>query len=179
MSRSAWVRVAIVAAAFGAAGCTNTPAEIDQARTGTDLDSIVLERGPCFGFCPRYRLVLEGSGRVRYRNADDRQVHADSVSPDAVAALVERAVEIGFFGLPDRIMDDKALCSMVATDHPGVIVSIFSRASAKTVDHYTGCHVPGSESPRVAPAIVRLIELEEQIDSTANVTRWLPRPGTR
>jgi hypothetical protein len=60
-----------------------------------------------------------------------------------------------------------------------VIVSIFTRTSAKTVDHYTGCSVEGPDSPTHAPAIVRLIALENQIDSTANVERWRQQPGSR
>ena len=143
------------------------------------FDSITLERGPCFGFCPSYRLVIEGSGRIRYRNVGDDQVRTDSVSPEAVADLGEQAVEAGFYALPDRIIDDPALCSMPATDHPSVIVSYFGRTSAKTVDHYTGCSVEGTDSPTHAPAIVRLIALENLIDSTANVVRWQRQPGSR
>ena len=179
MSRSALIGLVVAAVAMGSAACSSTPAPVEQSHAGVELDSIVMERGPCFGFCPRYRVVLEGSGRIRYRNAGERQLHADSVAPEAVAAIVSRAAEIGFDALPDRIMDDKTLCSMVATDHPGVIVSIFRGTSAKTVDHYTGCHVQGPESPGIAPAIVRLIALENLIDSTANVERWQRQPGAR
>jgi hypothetical protein len=179
MSRSAFVRVVVAAVGFGVAACTNTPASVDQTRIAADLDSIVLERGPCFGFCPMYRLVIEGSGRIRYRNVDEDQVRTDSIAPDAVERLAERAVDAGFYALPERIIDDPALCSRPATDHPGVIVSIFSRTSAKTVDHYTGCSVEGTDSPTHAPAIVRLIALENMIDSTANVERWRRQPGAR
>jgi hypothetical protein len=161
--------------ASGLAACTNPPAAVDQDRVAADLDSIVLERTPCLGLCPTYRLVLEGSGRIRYRNVEDGQVRTALVTPEAVAALAERAVEIGFYELPDRIEDDPALCSRPATDHPGVIVSIFSQTSAKTVDHYTGCSVEGPDSPTHAPAIVGLIALENMIDSTANVERWRQR----
>ena len=179
MFSSALIRVAIISAAAGVAACSSTPASVDEARITADLDSIVLERGPCFGFCPMYRLVIEGSGRIRYRNMGENQLRTDSIAPDAVERLAERAVEAGFYVLPERIMDDPALCSMPATDHPGVTVSIFSRTSAKTVDHYTGCSVEGTDSPTHAPAIVRLIALENMIDSIANVERWHRQPGAR
>ena len=179
MSSSALFPVATIIAAVAVAACSSTPASVDQTRIVADLDSIVLERGPCFGFCPMYRLVIEGSGRIRYRNAGEDQLRTDSIAPDAVTRLAERAGELGFYALPSRIMGDSTLCSMVATDHPGVIVSIFGGASSKTVDHYTGCHVEGRESPGLAPAIVRLISLEQEIDSTANVERWRRPPGAR
>jgi hypothetical protein len=179
MSSSALIRVAIISAAAAVAACTSTPASVDQARIAADLDSIVLERGPCFGFCPTYRLVIDGSGRIRYRNVGEDQVRTDSIAPDAVKRLAERAVEAGFYALPERIMGDSTLCSMVATDHPGVIVSFFGGNSSRTVDHYTGCNIEGRESPGPAPAIVRLISLENAIDSTANVERWRRQPGAR
>ena len=179
MSSSALIRVTITLAALAAAACTSRPAAVDQADLVAEPDSIVLERGPCFGYCPTYRLVIEGSGRIRYRNAGDDDVQTDSIAPDAVTRLAKLAFEAGFYALPGRIMGDSTLCSMVATDHPGVIVSIFGRTSSKTVDHYTGCHVEGRESPGLAPAIVRLTALEGEIDSTANVTRWRRPPGAR
>src|SRR5688500_3853475 len=177
MARSALVRIVAVGIAMGSSACTTTPAAIDQSRVAADIDSIVLERTPCFGFCPTYRLAIDGSGRVRYRNAGERTVRTDSIAPDAVERLGARAIELGFFDLPARIRGDSALCSMVATDQPGVIVSFFSGAGSKTVDHYTGCHVEGRERPGPAPAIVRLVRLEAEIDSTANVEQWRPEPG--
>ena len=177
MARLALWRILAVGMAIGAGACTSTPPVIDQTRVAADIDSIVLERTPCFGFCPTYRLTIDRSGRIRYRNAGERTVQTDSVAPEAVDHLGARAIELGFFDLPERIRGDSALCSMVATDHPGVIVSFFSGAGSKTVDHYTGCHVEGRESPGPAPAIVRLMRLEAEIDSTANVERWRPEPG--
>lgn len=180
MRRWALIRsIAAVGAVGVAAACTSRAPSVDASQAAVELDSIVLERGPCFGFCPMYRLVLDQSGRISYRNRGEDHLHTDSVAPAAVARLVERAEEIGFFRLPERIMGDSALCSMVATDHPGVIVSIFSGSTSKTVDHYTGCNVEGRESPGPAPAIVRLFALEEAIDSTAGVERWHQRRGTR
>ncbi len=179
MVRSALTRILVSAVATGAIACTSTPAAVDQSRVAAEIDSIVLERTPCFGFCPTYRLVIDGAGRIRYKNANEDTVRTDSVAPDAVEHLGARAAELGFFALPERIMGDSTLCSMVATDHPGVIVSIFSRAGSKTVDHYTGCNIEGRESPGPAPAIVRLMRLEAEIDSTARVERWRPEPGRR
>ena len=179
---SCWALIRSIAAVVAvgvAAGCTSKAPSVDASQVAVELDSIVLERGPCFGFCPMYRLVLDASGRIRYRNRGEDLVHTDSVAPGAVARLVARAEETGFFRLPERIMGDSALCSMVATDHPGVIVSIFGGGTSKTVDHYTGCNVEGRESPGPAPAIVRLIALEQAIDSTARVERWRRPRGPR
>lgn len=179
MYRSALSRVAVITATAAAVACTSTPPPADRAYTAAELDSIVLERGPCFGFCPTYRLVIEGSGRIRYGNAGEDELRKDSVAPDAVTRLAERAFEAGFYALPKRIMGDSTLCSMVATDQPRVMVSIFGGGTSKRVDHYTGCHVEGRESPGPAPAIVRLIALEEAIDSIAGVERWRRPRGAR
>src|SRR5688500_5390632 len=97
MTRSALVRIVAVGIAMGASACKSTPAAIDQSRVAADIDSIVLERTPCFGFCPTYRLAIDGSGRIRYRNAGERTVHTDSVAPEAVDHLGARAIELEFF----------------------------------------------------------------------------------
>jgi hypothetical protein len=49
----------------------------------------------------------------------------DTVGPATLANLVQRAENIGFFALRERLMGDKTLCPIVATDHPTVTLTIF------------------------------------------------------
>jgi len=154
-----------------------------QAEPGSraaGVDSIVLERMPCFGSCPAYRLSVASSGRVHFgsRNpGDSAQTADDSVPPGAVADLLAHAERAGFFQLPERPADDSALCPHRATDHPTVTVAVYAGARTKQVEDYTGCHV-SVDPPRVAERLLGLRAFEAAIDSVAGSGRWV-RPARR
>ena len=62
------------------------------------LESLQLQRSPCFGTCPAYTVALAADGRVRF--AGERYVGVESAERDAssaeVDALVEALNEAGF-----------------------------------------------------------------------------------
>jgi hypothetical protein len=160
-------------AGLAMAGCNRT-----QAPTPTravHADSIVLERSPCFGFCPVYRLSLRANGTMRYEShtRGDSTVASDSLAPSAVAWLGGEAERVGFFALPPVIAQDSTLCSARATDHPTATVTIFHADAARQVVDYHGCYTGRNLS--VAPAVARLRHFEEQIDSVARTDRWTRR----
>jgi hypothetical protein len=149
-----------------AAGCQ--PAHSAAPGAASAPDSIVLERGPCFGSCPTYRLTLARSGAVRFVSSSRGDVGREergSVTPAQYQWLVSEAERIGFDRLPDNIRESR-YCERMATDHPSADVSIFRGATVKTVRDYLGCHDGPPE----------LRALESAIDSVAGSSRWV-RPS--
>lgn len=178
-------RAALVLSVLAIA-CTAAPRDEgapSQAGTvATGADSIVLERTPCYGTCPVYRLRIAENGSVRFDGRvreDSTFTASDSLAPSPVATLRARAERIGFFELPDSIRAGRELCSDMATDHPRLIVSIFQASTVKRVDYYTGCYVGTMGSHTVAPALVALRQFAAAIDSTARSSRWVVPFGIR
>jgi hypothetical protein len=180
MPRSALRHVApiLVALIAGALAACRGAAPAAQP-SGAAADSLVLERTPCFGSCPAYRLSVSRSGAVAFasRNRGDDTRAASQVAPTTLATLVERARGAGFFALPTRLRDDRALCPLVATDHPTVHVTIFAADTTHRVEDYHGCHADTDRS--VVPALAGLRALEDAVDSAAGSARWVRPNGRR
>jgi hypothetical protein len=159
--------------------CAPTP-KGDVAVAEPALDSLVLERSPCFGMCPMYRLRIDGRGHVYYqsRSPNDKTVASDSISIASVAWLMAEAKRVRLYDMPERIQDSPELCKMMATDHPSASIAIFAPDSVKRVDHYLGCYGPGPDPNRV-PALVELERFYAAIDSVAGTARWTRRPGSK
>jgi hypothetical protein len=62
------------------------------------------------------------------------------------------------------------------TDHPTVIVTIFTKAQTKRVEDYHGCFE--TVEHEVLPPIARLRSFEVEIDSVLRSSRWV-RPANR
>ena len=178
-SRVHWRRPAVgsVLAAMLAA-CTgqkaNSSSEDPASSTMMALDSIVIERTPCFGRCPVYRLRIAGSGAVHFQSesAPDTldATFSDSIPPSAASALLALARAIDFFDLPGEITPaNQDVCRLVATDHPSAIVTIAIGDTVKRVNHYHGCHA--EVNGIYTDAYPRLTAFEAAIDSAARVER--------
>lgn len=134
------------------------------------VDSIVLERGPCFGTCPSYRLSLARTGAVRFQSrnpGDTTRVETGAVTPAAFQSLGEEAERIGFDRYPASLEGTDS-CRQMATDLPSATVSLFRRGREKRVVDYHGCF----------PGIPELRGFEAHIDSVAGSSRWV-RPASR
>ena len=153
-----------------AAACARTPAPAPAAARadGDSADRVMLERGPCFGACPVYTLVLERAGAVRFegrRFVADSGVSAGAV-PGARADSLFREIEAaGFFGFADRYTMGEPGCGRYATDLPVVVIELSLGGRTKRVVHDHGC----------ADAPAALATLESRIDSVAGVRRWTGR----
>lgn len=146
-----------------AAGCRPAPPAGPAAAPAPD--SIVLERGPCFGSCPTYRLTLARSGAVHFVSSSRGDVGREergSITPAQFQWLAAEAERIGFDRLPDNIRESRQYCRQMATDHASANVSIFRGAALKTVRDYLGCHDGPPELRR----------FEAAIDSVAGSSRW-------
>ena len=150
-----------------AAGCepTRTTGSAEQP------DSIVLERTPCVGTCPAYRLSLARSGTVHFRSlnpGDSARTATDVLPRSAFERLARQAEEAGIYALPDSIIGSY-LCAGRATDYPFAVVTLFDGSRTKRVVDYLGC----------APGPILLRRLGLAIDSTAASGRWVHAVRTR
>jgi hypothetical protein len=156
-------------ASFVLAACGSSGQGVPPVRA----DSLVLERSLCLGTCPAYRLRLARDGRVRFetRNPGDSTTASDSVSPSRLGELVRRAIDAGFFTLPDRIIDDRSICVDIGTDHPTATISIFSADTIQRVEDYHGCIQASDHSPN--DRLRRIRDFEQAIDSVLDSRRWI------
>ena len=136
-------------------GCSKAP-------TPDDISDVVitLERGPCFGACPVYKLTVYGDGRVIYegiRFVGIEGTRTATISEDKVRQLISEFQAIDYFSLDDEYTH------VDATDMPSAITSITIAGKTKTVAHY---HVDFS-----APE--ELTALEDKIDEIVSTERWV------
>jgi hypothetical protein len=164
MSRPAGVALLLALVACGPRR-TQTPAP-DAAGAGGSV--VTLERGPCFGTCPVYRVSLSAHGTVAFVGTRFvTRVGADTarVAPTAVDSLVRSLEAGGFFSLADAYVPDAPACGRYHTDAPTVSVSVQAAGRAKTVRHDHGCGGAPEE----------LTGFEHLIDSVAGTARWTVR----
>ena len=127
---------------------------------------VTLERGPCFGTCPVYRVSLSGNGRVQFvgtRFVSRLGTDSARVDPENVAGLVRSLETAGFFSLAEGYVPDASACGAYRTDAPTVTISVQGSGHDKTVRHDHGC----SGAPD------QLTGFEHLIDSVAGTARWV------
>ena len=158
-------------------GCSGPPPSSETR--AASADSLVLERSPCFGRCPDYRLRIRTDGDVVYqaRMPGDTTRGSAQTQRGTLATLVARARTIGFYALPEDIASDSALCSARATDHPSATITSFEAGKQSRVVHYHGCYLATDHS--TAPQLQALTAFEVAIDSAAGSSRWLSTAGSK
>lgn len=134
------------------------------AQTPEGPVQIVLNRTPCFGFCPDYTVTITGDGQVhyvgrRFVNVTGEQ-HAQ-ISPAEVQALLARLDAVGFENLRDEYRAQ-------VTDLPTTTIRLTRNGRTKSVLDYGG---PGVGMPRA----VR--DLQAEIDRVAGTAQWVLRDG--
>ena len=155
------------------------------ACAGTDRGPvrIVLERLPCFGWCPTYRVVIHADGRVEYEGAGYvRTIGVDSahyasqlqnvrreraqLSSESAALVLRRFDQAWSRWLPNRYGQGWRACPDPATDSPTMFIVRERGARRDTMELYYGCPL--------VPA--RIDRLGTYIDSVVGVDRWLGAP---
>ena len=150
----------------------DTPPAVSQTRG----DSIVLERTPCFGRCPAYRVRINRDGHVRFESrnpAEAGRVAEAQVDPAAVRQLFTDALSFEKDSLPVDLMGKAPYCGVVATDHSYVIVEYYESDRQWRVRDYLGCHDTMNEAGR--PGLTRWRKLDAAIDTVAGTQRWILR----
>ena len=138
-------------------GCTS-------AEETPDVESITLERQPCFGFCPVYTVTLREDGTVEYDGQQNVEVtgpQTATIDPGAVQTLGDEMIEAGYLDWED------AYTNQEVTDQAYAITTVtLADGTTKRIDHYYGDFSAPEE----------LTELETRIDQTANTAQWVGTP---
>jgi len=165
-------RVAALALVLWSSACASRNSR-SASPEGITVDSvpapvITLERTPCFGGCPVYRLAVTSDGVVRYEGKAQVQKLGQAssrISPDTVQALLSELERAGYFSFASRYAAAEPVCGRYAADSPSVITSISSEGRTKRVEHDYGCGAaPGA-----------LVVLERRIDEVLGSAQWTGR----
>jgi putative hemolysin len=137
-----------------------TPDPIVTPATEGTLATVIisLERTPCFGTCPVYKLTITGDGIVVYEGRDFVAVkgqQTSSISTAQVQDLVNAFEQANFLTLTDYT-------EQTVTDLPSAITSMTIGGQTKTVNHYYG----DDSAPQQLP------DLEAKIDEITNSKQW-------
>ena len=121
---------------------------------GEQISEMTLERTPCFGTCPAYRVTLRRDGTATYVGLEyvERKgtYSGKFYGFERLAQLIEAR---GFFDLKDNY-------AINATDLPSTITSVVRAGRRKTVNNY------GGAGP------LELWGIEEAIDGVVSNTKW-------
>jgi hypothetical protein len=154
------VRIPICAAVFFLAASV----VVAGPKPESEVTKIILERTPCFGACPVYRLTIHRSRKVEFEGKAhvwELGRQTGKVSAEGFGRLLSKIEEIKFFSLKDRYDGKNADGSGVTvTDLPTRRTSVTRGKVTKTVENYFG-------GPK------GLKELEDLIDEVTNSTEWV------
>jgi hypothetical protein len=121
---------------------------------------ITLERTPCYGPCPVYKVTILGTGEVVYfgeAHIDKAGTHKWRISRRRLQRLAEAFERANYLHLEDDYT------RYGVTDAPGCLTSIeYEDGSSKSINHYHG----DPSAPDV------LTELEDEIDRIVGVERY-------
>lgn len=129
---------------------------------------ITLERTPCFGTCPVYKLEIFADGKVVYEGKDfvkRKGTVQGRITKAAVQQLVREFNRINYLRLDDEYISEGPNCPEWWTDSPSAVTSINWKGRQKTIRHYHGC--------RGAKVLDQLTALEQKIDQVAKTRRWV------
>lgn len=144
--------------------CVAAPAPQLAPTAAAGPVEIVLERTPCFGFCPDYTVTIRGDGAVTFegrRFVNARGVHTATIAPAEVERLLAHFDAIGFETLRSAYRAN-------VTDLPTTTITLTRNGRTKSVLDYGGTGAGMPESVR---------ELQQEIDRVAGTGRWVLREG--
>jgi hypothetical protein len=135
------------------------------------IRKITLQRTPCNGTCPVYRVTILGTGEVEYfgeANVAKTGTHRWGISRGRLERLEEAFKRAKYVYLAENYTE----CEV--TDAPGCLISVeYDDGSSKSVVHYPGD--PGAPDT--------LTDLEDEIDRITGVERYtepdFPPEGNR
>ena len=130
----------------------------------SDITKITLERTPCYGACPVYKLTIHRSGKVEYEGKDhvrQKGSRSGTISTEDFEKLLRKIYEINFFNLSERYDGKNPDGSGVTiTDLPTRKTSVTRGNRTKTVENYF-------RGPK------GLNELEDLIDELTKSAAWI------
>jgi hypothetical protein len=96
---------------------------------------VIMERTPCFGACPIYKVKLTNDGTLTYtgiRFVKRIGTFTTKISPDEVDKVFQTLDRVDFWKLKDNY-------SRTATDLPGTNVTVVVGERAKVIKDYGNC----------------------------------------
>lgn len=132
-----------------------------------DFQSVTVElsRGPCFGSCPSYKVVIHGSGLVEYvgyRNVRVRGRQIAAIDSEKLMQILQQLDRTQFFTIEDRAF---AWCF----DTPSVSVSVLMDGRSKGIVSDSFC-----TGARVQ---AHFVHVAQEIDGIVGSDRWVKCDG--
>ena len=139
---------------------------VGQNPTSTYPDLLIsMEKRPCFGKCPVYKLTIDGNGDVFYEGEINVAVNGKRntrINSEQIDALVTAIEKSNFFLLEDKYR-------VPATDLPSIVLSITLNGHSKSIWHYGTLECNGN----LDGAPKELCELENKIEEIVNSDQWV------
>ncbi len=145
------------------------------ARDAPESSRLVLERHPCLGTCPSYRLAIRADGRVEYEGVGYLNTVEPASQPPAVRRDSTRLASGDVVRLmaafdrawsrwwPNQYRPGRFTCPGAVTDSPTLVIVRERGSRRDTLYSYGGCPY--------APE--RIDRLGTYIDSVVGVKGWL------
>jgi len=136
--------------------------------SASTFDAITLERTPCYGTCPVYRVEVSSDGMVKYEGKSDvavKGLQTHMVSSSDIDFLREAIKRIHFSELRSTYENSNDGCKEVWTDMSTITIQTISGSSRKKVIYYVGC--------RGLSVLGRIAWLADTIDEVAGTARWV------
>ena len=148
---------------------------------------IVLERTPCFGMCPAYRLEVRPDGSVMFTGLNRFAAASGTrhLARGTVDSLTTALLQSGLTALPDSTFRGSPGCRAWGTDSPSIVLRVTSGLQTKTVAYDLGCSgdsLPsdwvGMEAMLSHPPVSRVLieRLAAVVDSVVGVRDWIRTP---
>lgn len=121
---------------------------------------IRINRTPCFGTCPVYRMTVKADGNVKFFGRDHTEIKGETegeISKEKIKELIEEFKKANFFALQDKYTTEDC-----ATDNPSVNTTLFINGQVKKIEHHAGCKAPPE-----------LSVLENKIDEIVGTQKWI------
>ena len=143
MKKTLFIVLAATTVAF--AGCKSKQKAVETAENTTDESTetvslndeeddknlfLSLERTPCYGECPSYKLNIFTDGDALYEGrlfVEKEGMYIGEVSGKTMKRISSLAEEIGFFEMDDKYVDE------YITDVPSTIVTLVIEGKRKTI----------------------------------------------
>ena len=74
-------------------------------KPASNFKTLKLERTPCFGSCPVYKIEVSGTGKVKYNGeyfVEKKGAHTWQLSSKVVEQLNQLITEIGYFAIKEK-----------------------------------------------------------------------------
>jgi hypothetical protein len=154
--------VIFLVACGGAVSETSPPTPNPFPTDGSIPEDLIIRinRTPCYGTCPVYRMTVKADGNVKFFGQDHTEIKGETegeISQEKIKQLIEEFKKANFFALQDKYTTEDC-----ATDMPSANTTIFINGQVKKIEHNVGCKAPPE-----------LGVLENKIDEIVGTQKWI------